>query len=310
MIYTITLNPSLDKIMYLKELKLNNDNDAYKIIYDIGGKATHISVILSKFKIDNVAMGFLGGENGRKVENMLNQNSVITDFVYDDAKTRLSTLLRVDNVQGSYLITNKGQGVSRGSIDNLFLKLNEKIKKDDFVVVSGAPPIGFDKDDLKQMFDIIKKKGAFLITDIAKGFMDIAIDSTPLIIKPNLKEFCDYLNVDTLEEKDIYENMLTLNERGIKYVIVSLGKDGAVLSFDKEVYRFNSVEVEEKNDTGCGDSFVAGVVGGIYKGHDIFTSVKIATSIASSKANHEGCAEIDLRQVRDFYSKVGYERVR
>ncbi len=309
MIYTITLNPSLDKIMYLKQLKQGSDNNAYKTVYDIGGKATHVSVILSKFKTYNVAMGFLGGRNGQMVEKMLNSSGVITDFIYDNAQTRLSTLLRVDNEEGSYLITNKGDGVSRESINKLFDKIRANLSKGDYVVVSGAPPVHFTKEDLNEMFDIINEKEAVLFTDIAKGFMQTAIDAKPLLIKPNLKEFYEYWNVESLDKKDIYKKMLSLNDMGIRYTVLSLGKDGCLLGFKREIYKFNAIDILEKNDTGCGDCFLAGIVYGLYNGYSIFNSLKIATSIASSKANHEGCAEVDLNQVREFYKNVAYKKI-
>ncbi len=71
MIVTITLNPLLEKVLYFDKVQRTKVNRAkfYKI--NAGGKGINVSRQLNKFKIDNLAIGFLGGENGKKLRSIL-----------------------------------------------------------------------------------------------------------------------------------------------------------------------------------------------------------------------------------------------
>ena len=71
MIYTVTVNPSIDYIVQLKELTLGEVN---RMDYDNklpGGKGINVSRILKELGLDNVALGFLGGFTGQFVKEEL-----------------------------------------------------------------------------------------------------------------------------------------------------------------------------------------------------------------------------------------------
>ena len=52
MIYTITLNPAIDRLIKVKgTLTKKRTNRAHQVEYDLGGKGLHVSNVLTKFKI-------------------------------------------------------------------------------------------------------------------------------------------------------------------------------------------------------------------------------------------------------------------
>ena len=72
MIYTVTFNPALDYVMNLKQLQYKDINRTESEQLYYGGKGINVSVILSRLKVDNIALGFLAGFSGKKIEEMLN----------------------------------------------------------------------------------------------------------------------------------------------------------------------------------------------------------------------------------------------
>lgn len=67
MIYTVTLNPSIDLYVELDNLKLGQRNNVkYETVLP-GGKALNVSRVLSALRIPTVATGFVGGFQGNKI---------------------------------------------------------------------------------------------------------------------------------------------------------------------------------------------------------------------------------------------------
>ena len=311
MIYTITLNVSLDKIVTLPHLKVNTDNSALDIFFDIGGKATHVSMVLSAVGVPNVATGFMAGYTGEMVNNMLKDAGVDCQYIWVDGKiTRETTLIRIAGEEGSYMITERGFEVPREYLDKLFDKLNNELKEGDMVVISGGPPKGVEKPEYEELYSLIKSKGAKLIVDIGKGYLPYAVDAKPFLIKPNQKELEDYLGRQLNGEEEVIEEMLKLNDNGVEYVIVSLGSQGSLMSHNGEVFKAVPPKVFERNDTGCGDVFLGGVVSQIYLNKPVEEIFRFATGLGASKATKEGSSEFSLEEAAEYAKQVIFEKVR
>ncbi len=64
MIYTVTLNPSIDYIVHVEELKLGELNRMTNDLKLPGGKGINVSRILKRIQSESTALGFLGGFTG------------------------------------------------------------------------------------------------------------------------------------------------------------------------------------------------------------------------------------------------------
>ena len=90
MIYTVTLNPSIDFIVRLDELTLGSVNRMTSDDKYAGGKGINVSRVLKRLAIDNTATGFIGGFTGRFVTEGLDAEGITTDFVEVDQDTRIN----------------------------------------------------------------------------------------------------------------------------------------------------------------------------------------------------------------------------
>jgi 6-phosphofructokinase 2 len=80
MIYTVTLNPALDRTIFVEGLK---PFDANRIKHEeryAGGKGIDVSRALKELDVESVALGFIGGFAGRELEGRLLNEGVATDF--------------------------------------------------------------------------------------------------------------------------------------------------------------------------------------------------------------------------------------
>ena len=88
MIITLTPNTAIDYTLQVSSFQLNRTIRATDSAWGMGGKATDVSWILGKLGIPTRALGFAAGSNGARMENMLGERGVETDFVWVDGETR------------------------------------------------------------------------------------------------------------------------------------------------------------------------------------------------------------------------------
>ena len=93
MIYTVTLNPSMDFFVDLDQLsigKLNRMNNDYKVP---GGKGINISRVLRQLGMPSVATGFIGGYTGQFIEDWLEMEDIQRGFIRVDDDSRINIKL-------------------------------------------------------------------------------------------------------------------------------------------------------------------------------------------------------------------------
>src|SRR3954467_3115421 len=94
MIYTVTLNPSVDYMVELDQVRigeLNRTNNESKFP---GGKGINVSLVLKRFNMDSTALGFVGGFTGNYIEKYLHSLQIPTDFVKVSEDTRINVKIK------------------------------------------------------------------------------------------------------------------------------------------------------------------------------------------------------------------------
>ena len=81
MIYTVTLNPSIDYILFMESLKAGVTNRTQGEEYYIGGKGINVSCVLAELDVDSTAFGFVAGFTGEAIEQGIRNDRIITDFI-------------------------------------------------------------------------------------------------------------------------------------------------------------------------------------------------------------------------------------
>src|SRR5688572_12881597 len=137
MIITLTPNTGVDYTLQVSSFQLNNTIRAADSAWGMGGKAIDASWILGKLGIPNLALGFAAGPNGSRMETMLREHGVQTDFVWVDGETRLNTIIVVPG-QGQSTITSSSLRVSPEHVSALFTKFQKALKGASCVVMGGS----------------------------------------------------------------------------------------------------------------------------------------------------------------------------
>ena len=96
MIYTVTLNPSIDYIVRLDQVQVGSVNRMDSDDKFAGGKGINVSRVLKRLDIPNTATGFIGGFTGKFITDTLADEEIETRFVQVAEDTRINVKIKAD----------------------------------------------------------------------------------------------------------------------------------------------------------------------------------------------------------------------
>lgn len=297
MIITVTLNPAIDKTIYVQGFRIGKLNRADKAVVTSGGKGINVSQVLKKQGMDSVAVGIFGGTTGTAIVNQLGIHGIITEAVYTAGDTRTNTKI----ISGGELteINEPGPIVNESCRERLYEVINKYAQPGNVFVFAGSVPKSMESDIYYKLITEVKKSGATVILDADGDAFKEGMKAVPYAIKPNLSELFSYIDRDfggTIPE-DYKSYVVSYTEEiiamGVKQVVVSLGEDGAYFS-DGINNMFLSSEVadeEIKSAAGAGDSMVAAMAYALEKGLDFEVMAEMSMKMAAEACRMEGTVE-------------------
>lgn len=306
MLYTITLNPAVDKVIEIAGiLEREQNNQIKKVLYDIGGKGCHVSTVFSALGIPNTATGFTGGLNGKKLIRLMEEKNIKCEFINaKDTNTRECTILVDESNLGSYMVTESGEIPDKKAYNELITKIKNDIKGDDIVALSGSPATGTAKENYCLIVEELKKTGAKIFIDARDEYLKEVIDMEPFFIKPNQHEF-QVLTGKKLEKTEDYIKEIKKLNKKINMVVVSLGGDGCIAGIkDEGIYKVTPPRVNVVSETGCEDIFVGGIISQYYLKKNTEEILRFATAISASKATHFLSSDFSISQTLKFLPQV------
>lgn len=305
MIYTITLNPAIDRLIFLtEELTKRKTNRSVKVQYDIGGKGTHASYAMSQLGADNLAVGFAGEENFEKLEQVLEEKEIRHQFIkVAGGPTRESVILIDPKNEGSTMITEPGFTVSRVHKKALLYFVEENVRRWDHVLVAGSLPLGFSLEDLQELLKAIKETGCFLACDLADEALQTAIELGADFIKPNEFELRSLLS-----ENQTVEALLEELSASIACIVASKGAKGSVCYHGGQQFHVTAPLVREVNDTGAGDCFVGSFLAVFSKTGDAAEALRMAAGCAASKVKYEDSSYFDVAEAVELAKQTRIEK--
>lgn len=278
MIYTLTLNPSVDYIVELKGFELGELNRTIKEAKFPGGKGINVSRALKELGLKSIALGFNGGFTGEYIDEYLQKEGIDTDFVKVLEDSRINIKLKTGQETE---INAKGPEIS----DQDFHQLKEKIKEltnGDLLVLAGSIPSSLPKTTYEELVKICKQNNVEFVVDAEGDLLKKVLTHQPFLIKPNQHELEELFSTTISTCEEVIPFAKKLLEMGAKNVIVSLAGDGAVFVSHEMALLAEVPKGTVKNSVGAGDSMVAGFLAQYHSTGDLREAFRF--SIASGSA--------------------------
>lgn len=310
MIYTVTLNPALDKTVEIPSLTVDAVNRITSMRTDPGGKGINVSKVIQKLGGASVAAGILGGDTGRAILSALTEMGLTTLFHFVDGETRTNMKIIDPDNHTNTDINEPGVTVSEEILEKLLEELLAKVTKEDIVVISGSMPKGSPKDTYYTWTKAFREKGAKVILDADGDLLKAGLKASPYLIKPNNHELGALTGRALETPEEIAETAAELmKEYGIGKVVVSMGGDGAVyVTKDKTIYA-EGLKVPVGSTVGAGDSVVAALAVSEEEGKTLEETVRLSTAVGAANVMCSGTQAAEYEVVETLLPKVVFRTI-
>ncbi len=291
MIYTVTLNPAIDYVAHVEEMRPGSVNRLQSEEIHCGGKGINVSLVLREFGIPSRALGFVAGFTGKALEEGVAGSGIETDFVHlKQGCTRINVKIK-SGLETD--LNGRGPEVDERDLARLHEKL-EALKDGDVLVLAGSISGGLQKDVYGRILERLSGKKIRAVVDATGELLLNTLEYKPFLIKPNHQELEDLFGLSLSGVDQILAYAGKLKEMGAVNVLVSMAGDGAVLLDEAgRVHRCGACRGQVRNSVGAGDSMVAGFLAGILTGSapgDYSYALKLGTAAGGATAFSDGLA--------------------
>lgn len=284
MIYTLTLNPSLDYIIEAENValgKLNRTKAERKLP---GGKGINVSQVLKRLNVHSIALGFTGGFTGNFIESFLHKLDIKTDFVKVEDDTRINIkLLSVQETE----INAQGPVITKENFDALLQKV-QRLTNKDILVLAGSIPSSMPNNTYEEIVKICSRQETKVVIDAEGDLLRNMLTYRPFLIKPNHHELGELFQTTITTCEEAIPLGQQLIKEGAKNVIVSLAAQGAVFINKDKVFIASVPKGPVKSSVGAGDSMVAGFIAALEKNMDLEKAFRFSAAAGSATAFSTG----------------------
>ena len=301
MIYTVTLNPSLDYIVTVKDFEIGKTNRTLTESMKPGGKGLNVSMVLQNLGICSTALGFTAGFTGVEIEKMAAERGLNCDFIRtQQGLSRIN--IKMKDFDGTE-INGQGPMIREVDVERLLEKL-DGLGEGDILILAGSLPVGLEKSFYRDVLKRMSGKGVLCVVDTTGEQLLNVLENHPFLIKPNHHELGELFGVEIRSREEVVAYAKKLQEMGARNVLVSLSGEGAVLAAeDGQVYMQEAPKGTLVNAVGAGDSMVAGVLAGLLESDwDYLQAFRMALAAGSGTAFSEDFATAE--EIRALYKST------
>jgi 6-phosphofructokinase 2 len=296
MIYTITLNPALDRTLWIPRVKSDVSNRIIEEKSFAGGKSVDVSKVLKNLGMDTIALGFVGGFAGRELEGRLLNEGIQTDFVRVSGETRTNIIIHETDTGKQLAFNARGPEIRPAELMQ-FVEQIEQLPCGELVAIGGSLPLGVSPEIYRKIIALVKRCRAKVVLDVDGDALLQGIKAQPTVIKPNIHELSELVGRSLEDIDEIVAAAREINLQGVQIVLVSMGPRGILLVSDGEEYQAVPPAVKVQSTIGAGDSSVAGFISGLVRGKSLKECLIYAAAAGTATTLHQGTA---LCQRDDF----------
>ena len=267
MILTVCMSPSVDVTIELDQLNVGKVNVVKSKTLSFTGKALNVAIGVARLGGEAYATGFMYNENGAMFERALDKEGVPFAFVWNSGRVR-ENYKCIDKRSMLTEINDVGGQVASEKLGELLHMIRSFSQRSDVTVISGGLPRGVDTAYYRELFRAVDSH-SLRIADTEGAKLFAALEAGVDLVKPNLEELQETLGREFKDKEDMLAGCRELLDRGAKVVLLSLGKDGAVITDGSKNYFCRSINVAVNSTVGAGDGMVAAAATMLQKGADL-----------------------------------------
>lgn len=298
MILSVNLSPCIDVNIEVDSLSVGMINKVVSKSTFFTGKALNVAIGLARLGANSFVTGFMYEDNGSLFEQELHKEGVNYKFVWNKGRVRenykfidrKSMLTEIDDISPEVSVENQQKLIE------LVASLSPHSEA---VVLAGGLPKGMTPDYYNKILSAVPA-GVKKVVDSEGERLTQALKCGVDLIKPNLEELERTFNKQIKSKTVLLDSCKKLIEMGAKVVLVSLGKQGAVITDGVKSFYGKSINVAMNSTVGAGDAMVAAATKALTSGAPLDEILKCGVAA--------GTAAVTLPDTISF-RKTKYEEI-
>jgi 1-phosphofructokinase len=257
MIVTLTPNPSLDRTLFLETFTRGAVNRCTAVLAEPSGKGINVALALHSHGVPVLAVLPVGGPTGEQLVQLLGAAGLPYRAVTITGAIRTNvSMIEADGTSSK--INEPGPTLTSEEVADLVRTTLDSCGSADWLAFCGTLPNGFSERHLAEAVHAARAASLRVAVDTSGSMLRAVLIARPHLVKPNVHELAEVTGrlIDTIG--DVIAAAEQLRGGGLDTVLVSLGRDGAVLVDRNGALHGRSGPVTTVNTVGAGDAFLAG----------------------------------------------------
>lgn len=303
MIVTVTLNPAIDQTLVLPRFVAGDTLRVKSSRFDPGGKGINVSRVIKELGGESLAMGFAPGGLGRFIEQTLEAQGVACDFVHTKGETRTNITILDESRHMHTILSEPGPRTDPKYVAELKTRLDKRLQAGDWLVIAGSIPPPLDAAVYTDLIEEAEAMGVHTVLDADGEALAAGAAASPEVLKGNRRELERLLGRHLDDEASTLDAAREVQNRGVRHVVVTRGREGAVAVDRERSYRGIAPRVRAVSAVGSGDAFLAGVVLTLSRGGSMEEALCLGIAAGTASVLNPGTElchrrEVDILQPR------------
>lgn len=307
MILTVTLNAAIDKVYRLGKLSPGEVNRVVSVTPSAGGKGLNVSRVARLLGAEVLATGMIGGRNGQRILDLMKEEGLKSDFLEVPIESRICLNI-IDDAGVSTELLEPGDSVDEENVEAFITHFKTLAKAAKVITLSGSGLKEMPKDIYSRLVEVAGEAGKPVILDSSGEWLSKGLQAMPTLIKPNRDEMIQLAGSD-LDDQALIDFCRSYIQAGIRYVVVSLGSEGALLVSREGSFRARPPRLEVVNTVGSGDAMVAGLSIGLLQGSDPGEMLRRSVAVSAANTLTEQTGFVEIEEVERLYQVIRVERI-
>lgn len=308
MLITITPNPVLDKTITVKHIIFDEMSRAIAVQEDWGGKGFNVSRALHAMGTESLAMGFIGGVTGQKIQQGLHDLGINTDLVPIAGETRTNIVITEAESERYVKVNEAGPALQPMEIHAFFERVRQRVKPGDLWALCGSLPPGTPENFYADLVTLIQNHGAKTLLDTSGTSLHLGLASHPFLVKPNAIEAAIITGYPVKTLAHAKAAAYKIHQAGATMVALSLGAQGMILAYKHSsrvrMLHAEPPQVQILHPTGAGDALLAGIIYALDQKFPADDMARWSVASGTASALHQGVSVGTYQEIQSLASQV------
>ena len=310
MIVTVTPNTAVDKVLFVRDFDFGLTIRATRSAWGVGGKGVCASWIMGELGVPCIALGFAAGRAGSRLEEMLHDKGVRTDFVTTAGETRVNVVIVSEKTGTQSTITEQTLCIHPSHVAQLDRKVRDALVDASCLVLGSRLPPDVPQDLYVPWLKLAHERDVPTVLDASGETLRQSIRGRPTVVKPNEDELEQLVGWRPSTWEEVHKAGTQLLHRGVNTVVATRGKHGAMALQTDAAYLLRPIPVPVANVAGAGDAVTAGLAIAASRGASLPEALRLAGAAAAAVCLTDATADCRKDDVERLLDEVRVEEWR